>query len=234
MWQAPFPHLYIFEHFQTFVWSNSHFVLPISDLTAFIWAAAPIGGKVQKWSKASGHWAASYVQMSGPCCTTFSRYMTHNELCHNISDHIGWSRSEVCCDVVCVRPPGSLLWSVPLQSIVHLRRIIIGPLAFHFKPRFDWVIRQPRRLLWFLRRCKCFGSCAASRINNLLSAENQIKCLCQDDLLQSASLSKPRVIELFGKFLISQLHSQNLKMPCGDKIWTGILSGVGSEEGTGD
>ena len=36
------------------------------------------------------------------------------------------------------------------------------------------------------------------------------------------------------KFLISHLHSQNLKMRCGDKIWTRILSGVGSEEGTGD
>ena len=36
------------------------------------------------------------------------------------------------------------------------------------------------------------------------------------------------------KIQISHFHSQNLKMRCGDKIWTRILSGVGSEEGTGD
>ena len=57
-------------------------------------------------------------------------------------------------------------------------------------------------------------------------------CIC---LNGGWTCTKQRVIELFGKFLISQVvHSQNLKMPCGDKIWTRILSGVGSEEGRGD
>ena len=177
MWQAPFPHLYIFEHFQTFVWSNSHFVLPISDLTAFIWAAAPIGGKVQKWSKASGHWAASYVQVSGPRCTTFSRYTTHCKATKSLSSNYAITFL-------------TILGGAEVRYVVTL---------------CAW---GPRALCSGQSHSNPLSTCAGSSSAPSLSISNPdlIELYVSPDV-SFASLSKQKVMELFGKFLISQLHS---------------------------
>ena len=235
MWQAPpSPHLYIFEHFPTFVWSNSHFVLPISDLTAFIWAETPIGGKVQKWSKASGHWAVGCCNNMYKCLggvVQLSVDTRHAEkrvfkLWHNISDHIGWRRIELCCDVVCVREAPGLFGqshSNPLYTQAGSSLSISNPdlIELYVSPdvSFD---------SWCAINVLVLAQLSKSTISYWPKTKLSVF------FIFFASLSKQRVMELFGKFLISQLHFKTSKCLVGTKFGRGSLSGVGSEEGTGD
>ena len=126
----------------------------------------------------------------------------------------------VCCDSGAWGPRA--LWSVPLDSIVRSSALS--------KPRYNWVIHRAWALSRLLKICleQLFRLVGQSEIG----IRNQVRFVMLICSRQPAiSMDKQR--EKY-KFLISHLHSQNLKMRCGDKIWTRILSGVGSEEGTGD
>ena len=80
----------------------------------------------------------------------------------------------------CVRAWGPrALWSVPPPFHCALS---IGPTAFHFQSRFNWVFHRPWTFFWLLVHCKGFASCAV--MPGSLEQTNQLNSDCLVDLLQ--------------------------------------------------